>query len=99
MKVVGAGTDKTAQLLDLGSGSYASTQVAVHDAPIRAVRFFEHPSSNGPMIVTGSWDKSVRYWDVRAPTGAPASTIQMADRVYAMEYAYYLSSIFMLHDY
>lgn len=84
-KVVGAGADKVAHLLDLGSGSPNSTPVAVHDAPIRAVKFFEHPSSNGPMIVTGSWDKTVKYWDIRAPTGSPASSLSIADKVYAME--------------
>ncbi|KUJ24380.1 WD40 repeat-like protein [Mollisia scopiformis] len=82
-KVVGAGADKTAQLMDLEANT--TVQVAVHDAPIRVVRFFEHPNSNGPMIVTGSWDKTVKYWDIRAPTGAPASSLTLHDRVYAMD--------------
>lgn len=84
-KVVGAGADRVAHLLDLGSNSPVAIQVAAHDAPIRAVRFFEHANTNGPMIVTGSWDKTVKYWDIRAPTGSPASSLSIADKVYAME--------------
>lgn len=84
-KVVGAGTDKTAQMIDLEHQPFTTIPVAVHDAPIRQVRFFEHPNSNGPMIVTGSWDKTVKYWDIRAPTGSPASTLTLQDRVYAMD--------------
>ncbi|KAE8440669.1 hypothetical protein EG329_006833 [Mollisiaceae sp. DMI_Dod_QoI] len=84
-KVVGAGTDKTARLLDLNSAPHAPIPVAVHDAPIRSVRFFEHPNSNGPIIVTGSWDKTVKYWDIRAPTGTPIGALTLQDRVYAMD--------------
>jgi mRNA export factor len=57
-------------------------QVAAHDAPIRSIRFVNTPN-NTPMIVTGSWDKTVKYWDLRSPE--PAATIQCQERVYAMD--------------
>jgi len=33
--------------------------------------------------VTGSWDKTVKYWDLRTPT--PAATLQCQERIYSMD--------------
>ncbi|KAJ9241631.1 hypothetical protein DTO169E5_3375 [Paecilomyces variotii] len=82
-KVVGAGADNTARLLDLAANGAPAQQVAAHDAPIKCVRFFEAPNSNAPMIATGSWDKSVRYWDLRQSN--PVATLQCPERVYSMD--------------
>ncbi|TVY42723.1 Nucleoporin [Lachnellula subtilissima] len=60
-----------------------SKKVSSHDAPIRSIRFFEIPNANAPMLATGSWDKSVRYWDLRQQT--PAATLVCKDRVCAMD--------------
>lgn len=81
--VAGAGSDQTAKLLDLGSNGAPAQVAARHDAPIRALRFFQMPNSNAPMLVTGSWDKTVRYWDLRSST--PAATLTCQDRVYSMD--------------
>jgi len=35
------------------------------------------------MIVTGSWDKTIKYWDMRQQLAA--ATINCGDRVYAMD--------------
>jgi mRNA export factor len=35
------------------------------------------------MLATGSWDKSVRYWDLRTPTAV--ATLTCHDRVYSMD--------------
>jgi len=35
------------------------------------------------MVVTGSWDKTIKYWDMRSPTAA--ASILCQDRVYAMD--------------
>eukprot|EP00179_Madagascaria_erythrocladioides_P017122 CAMPEP_0198353738 /NCGR_PEP_ID=MMETSP1450-20131203/112576_1 /TAXON_ID=753684 ORGANISM="Madagascaria erythrocladiodes, Strain CCMP3234" /NCGR_SAMPLE_ID=MMETSP1450 /ASSEMBLY_ACC=CAM_ASM_001115 /LENGTH=262 /DNA_ID=CAMNT_0044059923 /DNA_START=39 /DNA_END=827 /DNA_ORIENTATION=+ len=59
--------------------------VAQHDAPIRHARFAADIGSGSSALVTGSWDKSVRYWDVRAPTGKAMGTVPMPERVYAMD--------------
>ncbi|KFY81590.1 hypothetical protein V500_11270 [Pseudogymnoascus sp. VKM F-4518 (FW-2643)] len=82
-KVCGGGADKAARMLDLGSGGTTATQVAVHDAPIRCVRFFDAPGSAAPMLVTGSWDKTVKYWDLRTPNAV--ATINCQERVYTMD--------------
>ncbi|KAI9756340.1 MAG: RNA export factor gle2 [Lichina confinis] len=82
-KVVGAGADKAARLLDLQAGGSQTRQVAAHDQPIRCVRFFEVPASGSPMIVTGSWDHSIKYWDLR--TQNAVATVGCQDRVYSLD--------------
>lgn len=67
-------------MLDLGSGGSAAQQVAVHEQPIRCVETIMVQGS--PMLVTGSWDKTVKYWDLRQQQ--PAATLQCQDRVYTM---------------
>ncbi|KAK5127343.1 RNA export factor gle2 [Meristemomyces frigidus] len=83
-KVFGCGADKTARMLDLGAGQTQpgqASQVAAHDQPIRCV---ETIAVNGtPMLVTGGWDKMVKYWDLRSPN--PAGQIECKDRVYSMD--------------
>ena len=78
-KVISAGADKQAKVLDLATGQ--SVQVAQHDMPIRSVRYFEVGGT--PMAVTGSWDKTVKYWDFRSPQ--PAGTVQCQERVYCLD--------------
>jgi mRNA export factor len=35
------------------------------------------------LIVTGSWDKTVKYWDLRQAT--PAGTLSCQDKVYSLD--------------
>lgn len=80
-KVFGAGADKAARMLDLGAGQTTGTQVAAHDQPIRCVKSFTFNGS--PMLITGSWDKTIKYWDLRAPQ--PVATVDAGERVYTMD--------------
>lgn len=57
--------------------------VAKHDAPIRHLF---HVKDMNNMLVTGSWDKTLRYWDLRQPN--PIHTQQLPERVYAMDVNY-----------
>ncbi|CAI7587952.1 unnamed protein product [Penicillium pancosmium] len=83
-KVVGAGADKAARMLDLGAGATTPVQVAAHDAPIRSVHMIPNPSVGGsPLLVTGSWDKTVKYWDLRQSN--PIAQLECQDRVYTMD--------------
>lgn len=74
-KIFSAGCDKEAKMWDLQSNSQQT--VAKHDAPIRHIHFFNN------MIVTGSWDKTLRYWDLRQAN--PIHTQQLPERVYGMD--------------
>lgn len=79
-KVVSGGADKAARMFDLQSGQ--ATQVAAHDEPVSCVRMFQAPNA-GEMLVTGSWDKTLKYWDLRQQQ--PAATVQIQDRVYTLD--------------
>lgn len=79
--VVAVGADKRSSLLDCQSGQQIS--VGSHDASIRSARFVNVPNSSGPIIVTGSWDKTLKFWDIRQQN--PAATLTCSDRVYAMD--------------
>lgn len=68
-------------MLDLGSGGTQAQQVAAHDQPIRSVQSIMYNGS--PMLVTGSWDKTVKYWDLRQQ--APVATLDTKERVYSMD--------------
>ncbi|ABN66042.2 nuclear pore protein [Scheffersomyces stipitis CBS 6054] len=80
-KVVSGGADKQVKLFDLQTQQ--SQQIGAHDAPVRAVRYVECGPSNTPAVVSGSWDKTLKYWDMRSPQ--PITTIQLPDRVYTMD--------------
>jgi mRNA export factor len=70
-------------MIDLSAGQNVGTQVAVHDQPVRAVRFIDNPQGGQQMLVTGSWDKTIKYWDLRQ--SQPVATVQCQERVYTMD--------------
>lgn len=77
-KVISAGADKAARLYDVNTGQ--ASQVAAHDEPIKSLRWIE---MNGGILATGSWDKTVKYWDLRQPS--PISTAPLSERCYSMD--------------
>ncbi|CCX30750.1 WD40-repeat-containing domain protein [Pyronema domesticum] len=82
-KLASGGADKQAKLYDISTGQ--SSQVAAHDAPVKCVRFIQAPQTNAEMLVTGSWDKKLKYWDLRTPN--PVATLDMQERVYTLDVA------------
>ncbi len=84
------GADKKVHLLDAASSSKISFDA--HAAPIRAVRFVDIPASAAPILATGSWDKTVRYWDLRQ-TAQPVCALNLPERVYSMDAAGHLLAI------
>lgn len=56
--------------------------VGKHDGVI--CKIFYVPELN--TVVTGSWDRTVRFWDLRQPN--PVATVPLPERVYAMDIKY-----------
>ena len=50
--------------------------MGVHDAPIRCVEFCNDTN----VVITGSWDATVKLWDPRGPTAA--GTFTQPDKVF-----------------
>ncbi|XP_013397809.1 mitotic checkpoint protein BUB3 [Lingula anatina] len=70
------GLDNTLKMFDFNMG--AETHVGTHDAPIRSVEFC--PEVN--VVITGSWDSTVKLWDPRTPCSA--GSFSQPDKVYTM---------------
>ena len=70
-------------MLDLGSGTTNATQVAAHEQPVRCLRFVDVPGQSTQVLVTGSWDKTIKYWDLRS--SSPIASVTCQDRVYSMD--------------
>jgi len=85
--IAGAGADKKVHLLHAPTGTTASF-ASEHGQAIRAVRFL-HDAPTGapsPIVATGSWDRTIRYWDVRN-TAKPLGTLTCPERIYGMDTA------------
>ena len=68
-------------MMDLNTGQ--TTQVAAHDAPIRCCRWIATAGPMSNILVTGSWDKTIKYWDLRSPT--PVCSLQLPERCYSLD--------------
>ncbi|KAI8326501.1 WD40 repeat-like protein [Martensiomyces pterosporus] len=79
-KLVSGGADKAGRMLDTATGQ--SVQIAQHDDAIRCIKFIEAENSS-PIIATGSWDKTLKYWDLRQQS--PLAVVNLPERVYAMD--------------
>ncbi|CAO3609725.1 unnamed protein product [Cunninghamella echinulata] len=77
-KIVSGGADKVGRLYDVATGQ--STQIATHDDTIRSVCFLDGQQS---VLATGSWDKTMKYWDLRSPQ--PIGTVNLPERLYSMD--------------
>jgi len=78
--VFSGGTDNAVRMWSLqGQTSGVSQQIGVHDAPVKSVRFL--PRSN--LIVSGGWDRKLKFWDARSPN--PAGVLDLPERVYSMD--------------
>jgi len=81
-KVYTAGADNQAKMWDLASNQ--AVVCAQHDAPIKTVHWVQAP--NYQCLMTGSWDKTLKFWDTRTPT--PIMTMNTIDKVYCADVIY-----------
>ncbi|ELU37574.1 Poly(A)+ RNA export protein [Rhizoctonia solani AG-1 IA] len=81
-KVFSGGMDKvTARMFDVQTGQ--TTQVAAHDDAIKSVRWVD---AQGGILATGSWDKTIKYWDLRQ--SRPVAKVDLPERCYTMDVVY-----------
>mmetsp|Transcript_9069 Transcript_9069/g.13720 ORF Transcript_9069/g.13720 Transcript_9069/m.13720 type:complete len:340 (+) Transcript_9069:53-1072(+) len=71
------GADNKVQAWTLGRD--ALKQVAAHQAPVSCLQWLEQPGC----LVTGSWDRTIKYWDPRKPSPL-MGTVHMPGRVYSL---------------
>jgi mRNA export factor len=82
-KIISGGCDNAARMYDVNTGQ--STQVAQHEQPIKAVSWVNIPAAPDCHLVTGSWDKTLKYWDMRSPN--PIASVTLPERLYSMDTA------------
>ncbi|OAA60736.1 WD40/YVTN repeat-like-containing domain protein [Cordyceps fumosorosea ARSEF 2679] len=71
--LLSAGDDKTVRLWDLPSGEPVTT-LAGHADYVRCARFLPGATTSG-MLVSGSYDATVRLWDPRVSSGAAGAAM------------------------
>merc|ERR1711879_4158 len=85
MRVFTGGCDGVAKCWTLQTGQ--AVDIGKHGAPIKTAHYIDELQ----MLCTGSWDKTLRYWDGRSPT--PAATVNLPERAYCMDVAYPLAVV------
>ncbi|KAG7880823.1 hypothetical protein KL905_002309 [Ogataea polymorpha] len=80
-RVISGGADKQVRLFDLASQQQQT--IGLHNDTVRVVRYVECGPTNTQCVVSGSWDKTIKYWDMRQQN--PICTLNMPERVYAMD--------------
>jgi len=88
-RIVSGGCDNLVKLWQVESNQTAT--IGQHDEPVKCVLSLP-ASTNLPSVLTGSWDKTIRYWDPRQAPAAggapnPALTVSLPAKVYAMDQA------------
>lgn len=81
-KVFVASCDKQVKLWDLAADQVM--QVAAHDGPVKTCHMIK--GSNCACLMTGSWDKTLKFWDMRTPS--PMMTINLPERCYCADVQY-----------
>lgn len=81
-KVFSAGADKIIKMMDMATG-VVTPLGAAHEAPIKCLKWMSTNNGNTQALVSGSWDKTIRYWDLRSP--APIGVLTLPERCYAMD--------------
>lgn len=81
-KVFMASCDKMVKCWDLASNQ--TIQVAAHDAPVKTCHWIK--ATNYTCLMTGSWDKTLKFWDTRSPQ--PIRQLPLPERCYCADVDY-----------
>lgn len=75
-------SEKQVKIWDLASDQLM--QVAAHDGPVKTCHWIKGTSYS--CLMTGSWDKTLKFWDTRSPN--PMLSITLAERCYCADVDY-----------
>lgn len=79
-RVVSGGCDNKVKMKMLATQQ--EQIIGTHDAPVKEVFVVDEMN----MVISGSWDKTLRFWNCQQPT--PVATLQLPERVYSMDVKY-----------
>lgn len=82
-KVMSGGCDNALRAFDVQSQQ--AVQIGQHDGPVSCLASVQVNNGTQNLIVSGSWDKTLKYWDIRQ--SQPVSTLQLPERAYSMSTA------------
>lgn len=75
-----AGCDNKVKAWDLARNQMMD--IGLHQAPVKCLNVINEINS----VCTGSWDSTVKYWDMRTPKSQ--ASVSLAERVYCMDMVY-----------
>jgi len=71
--------DNSAYIWDVQSNT--QKQFAPHQASVKCIKFADQN-----IVITGSWDRTIKYWDLSKNPTQPVCTVNLPERVYCMDY-------------
>ena len=77
-----AGCDNMVNMWNVSTGGKQA--LGRHDAPVCSVFHLQNAGALTNMIVSASWDRTIRYWDARTP-GQEKMKVQLPERAYCMD--------------
>lgn len=79
-RLFSGGVDKAIRMMDVTTGQTTPLPNA-HDAAVKSLRWMA--TSNAQALISTSWDKTLKYWDLRSP--GPIGVVALPERCYAMD--------------
>jgi len=79
--IIMGGWGKKVQIYNLQQSGSPLIDVGMHASGVQAVKYV--PQVQSGIIVSGSWDKTVKFWDPRQQK--EISTLQLPGKVFSMD--------------
>ncbi|KAL9648970.1 hypothetical protein ABK040_008350 [Willaertia magna] len=90
-KVLSGGCDNKAKYQQLGQTN--DVVIGQHEQPIKVIRSLDGTDNMNTIVVTGSWDKNLKFWDLRQTNGQAVGTVQQKDKIYDLNVVNYMAVV------